>query len=147
MGLSLRLLVLDRADRIYRLDVRRFDRMQHSPKMHLLPQFAGQRVRIAEAVVELINRKPARIVRMAFSILTFDRTGCLDTDVYERQQFGRFAGHMSQLDRFSKSAGTPTDVLDARHLFDDRGGRWAPSESLLHDMQEAALGNVNVPRL
>lgn len=147
MGLSLRLLVLDRADRIYRLDIRQFDQMRHDPKTRPLPQFAGERVRGAEAVVELISRKPAHIVRMTFSILTFDRTGCLDREIYERQQFGRFASHMSPQDRSSKGGGTGTDVLDARHLFDDRGGRWAPSATLLRDIQDAALGKVSVPRL
>jgi len=55
MGLSLRLLMIDRADRIYRLDTSRLERMRANPKRHPLPQFAGERVRGAEAVVELVG--------------------------------------------------------------------------------------------
>jgi hypothetical protein len=91
MGLSLRLLVLDQTDRIYRLDTTRFVRMRDSPKKHPLPQFAGQRVRSAEVVVQLVDRKPARIVRATFSILTFDGAGRLKAEVFGRQQFARFA--------------------------------------------------------
>jgi hypothetical protein len=97
VGLSLRLLVVDQTDRIYRLDVTRFDRMLEDPKTHPFPQFAGQRVRSAEAVVELIERKPSRIVRMTFYILTFDQQGCLDRELLDQQQFSRFASHTSGL--------------------------------------------------
>ena len=147
MGLSLRLLVVDRKDRIYRLDVNLFDQMRNSPSLHLLPQFAGERVRGAEAVVELMRRKPVRVVRMMFIILTFDQTGCLDTEAYERHQFGRFASRASAPSHSPTNLDTATDVLDARYLFDDRGGRWAPSATLLSAMQDALLGNVSVPRL
>ena len=60
-----------------RLCVSRFDQMRDDPNTHPLPQFAGERVRGAEAVVKLIRRKPVHIVRMTFSILTFDQKGCL----------------------------------------------------------------------
>jgi hypothetical protein len=80
MGLSLRLLMIDGADRIYRLDTGRLERMRANPKMHPLPQFAGQRVRGAEAAVELVHRKPTRLIRMTFDILTFEGTGCFDME-------------------------------------------------------------------
>lgn len=147
MGLSLRLLIIDMADRIYRLDASRFDQMRDDPKTRPLHQFAGERVRAAEAVVELIRRKPAQVIRMTFSILTFDQTGCLDTEAYERHQFGRFASRVPSLDGLPKGTETPTDVVDARYLFDDRGGRWVPSETLLRAMQDAALGKISIPRL
>jgi hypothetical protein len=47
----------------------------------------------------------------------------------------------------SASIARTAEVLDARYLFDDRGGRWAPSATLLRAMQDAVLGNLNVPRL
>jgi hypothetical protein len=147
MGLSLRLLVVDKADHIYQLHVSRFDQMRDDPKTHRLPQFAGERARSAEAVVELLRRKPVHIIRMTFSILTFDQKGCLDREAYERHQFGRFVSGASPLDQISRSTGTTTGVLNARYLFDDRGGRWAPSATLLRAIQDAALGNVTVPRL
>jgi len=61
MGFSVRLLVVDQSDRIYRLDVARFGQMLDTPRSHRFPQFAGQRVRSAEVVVELkAKAKPRR---------------------------------------------------------------------------------------
>jgi hypothetical protein len=110
--------------------------------MHPLPRFAGERVRGAEAVVELVSRKPIRVVRMTFDILTFDGTGCFDTEAFHRHQFGRFASRQSAM-----GTDIAADVLDAQYLFDDRGGRWAPSATLLRAMEDALLGNVGVPRV
>lgn len=144
MGLSLRLLLLDQADCIYRLDIARFDRIRKAPRKHLLPQFAGQRVRSAEVVVELSEGKPARVVRATFDMLTFDQTGSLDTTVLRRQQFARFETTPSGL-------GTPAEgqpnVWDARHVFDDRGGRWVPSTEQLKAIGDAALGKKRISRL
>jgi hypothetical protein len=144
MGLSLRVLLLDQTDCIYRLDIARFDRMRESPRKHLLPQFAGQRVRSAEVVVELSEGRPARIVRTTFDMLTFDQTGCLDANVLSRQQFARFETAQSGLGRHAE--GQP-NVWDARHVFDDRGGRWVPSTDQLKAIGDAALGKKRISRL
>ena len=90
MGLSARFLLLDQTDRIYRLDITRFDRMRDCPGKYPLPQFTGQRVRSAEVAFELVERKPIRVLRATFAILTFDQTGCLDAEAFGRQQVGRF---------------------------------------------------------
>ena len=62
-------------------------RCPQSEDTHRYTLFAGQRVRVAEAVVELIERKPARVARMTFDILTFDRQGCFATEAFDRHQF------------------------------------------------------------
>lgn len=41
----------------------RFDRMLRDPASHRLHIFAGQRVRMADVVVEVVDRVPARVVR------------------------------------------------------------------------------------
>jgi hypothetical protein len=147
MGLSLRLLVVDQADCIRRLEVTKFDAMLDNPKSHVFRQFAGQRVRSAEAVVELIERRPSRVprvVRMTFYILTFDQAGCLDREAFGRQQFSRFASGASTRSGLANDAESESGVLDARYLFADRGGRWVPSETLLRAMHDAVLGNVSL---
>lgn len=147
MGLSLRLLVLDETDRIYRLDTSRFDQMRDSPKEQPLPQFTGQRVRSTEVVVELVNRKPARVVRATFSVLTFDQVGCLEADVFSRQQFARFASATAVQAGFRVDADEQSVVRDARYLFDDRGGRWTPTEAQLQAIHDAAMGRKRTSRL
>ena len=144
MGLSLRLLLLDQTDCIYRMDIARFDRIRESPRKHLLPRFAGQRVRSAEVVVSLSEGRPVRVVRTTFDMLTFDQTGCLDTNILSRQHFARFATAQSGLGTHAE--GQP-NVWDARHVFDDRGGRWVPSTEQLKAIGDAALGKKRVSRL
>jgi hypothetical protein len=147
MGTALRLLVVDHADHVYRLDVAKFDRMLDSPKTTPIPALAGQRIRPAEAVVDLIERKAACLVRKTFSILTFDQGGCLDKTAFEEQQFSQFASWAPTVLEPKTGIGMESGVVDARYRFADRGGRWVPSEALLRAMHEAVLGNVSVPRL
>jgi hypothetical protein len=144
MGLSLRLVVIDQSDHIYRLGVSKFQEMLRNPRTHRYTLFAGQRVRVAEAVVELIERKPTRVVRMTSDILTFDREGCFDTEAFDRHQFSRFVGAMSAPGSTTEAA---PGVVDASNLFTARGGRWSPAGTLLLTMHDAVLGRVKCPQL
>jgi hypothetical protein len=149
MGLALRLLLLDQADRIYRLSFKRFERMREESKLWPLPQFAGERLRGSEVAVELIGRKPTRVIRMTFDVFTFDREGCLDSEALRRHQFARLASWQSEyFEPHPHTDRSPAaNVVDAKQLFSDRGGRWVPSIALLHALDDAALGRVKVPRL
>jgi hypothetical protein len=63
-----------------------FDRMLRDPASHRLPIFAGQRVRMADLIVELADRGPRRIVRRTFAVLAFDDQGAIDTARFDGQQ-------------------------------------------------------------
>lgn len=147
MGLSYRLLLVDQSDRICRLSVAKFDEMARNPRAHRYPQFASQRVRAAGAVIHLADRKPLRVVRITFDILTFDQVGCFDHKTFEHQQFSRvFEGTKPPVLR-AVATGDEPGVVDASSLFAARGGRWAPSRTLAHAMHEAALGRIACPQL
>jgi hypothetical protein len=147
MGLSLRLLLLDQTDRIYRLGITRFDRMRASPGMYPLPQFAGQRVRSAEVAVELVERRPSRVLRAAFATLAFDQAGCLDAEAFSRQQFARSVDATVPQGALGDRAREQPNIRDACFLFDDRGGRWVPTKSQLQSIHDAALGKKPISRL
>jgi hypothetical protein len=147
MGFSVRLLVVDQSDSIYRLDVARFGRMLDTPRSHRFPQFAGQRVRSAEVVVELKERRPSRVVRMTHSVLTFDQAGCLDTEALNRHQRGRLDTWASTVMGRETDSRMGRGVTDARSRFAARGGRWTPSSQVLRSLCDAALGNTRVRRL
>jgi hypothetical protein len=70
----------------YRLAESRFERMLRDRGVDRLPRFAGTRVRMADAQVELIQREPVRVVRLTFSMLTFDSRGQLLPDAFLQQQ-------------------------------------------------------------
>lgn len=147
MGFSVRLLVIDQSDNIYRLEVARFGQMLDAPRSHRFPQFAGQRVRSAEVVVELKQRRPIRVVRIAHSVLTFDQAGCLDAETLNQQQRARFDTWASTLMGREAEWEIGPGVTDARSRFAARGGRWTPSRRLQRSLCDAALGIAGVRRL
>ena len=131
MGLALRVLLVDRSDRVLRLAIAKFDEMRRNPARHRYPQFVGQRVRAVEAVVELDDRRPTRVLRMTFDIFTFDRAGCFESDTFERQQFGRFElGVMPDGRELTAECDASTNVVRAATHFAVRGCCWVPARAL-----------------
>lgn len=146
MRFSVLLLVIDQNDNIHRLEIARFGPMLDTPRSHRFPQFAGQRVRAAEVVVELKQRRPIRVVRMTQSILTFDQTGYLDAEALGRQQGARFDAWASKLVGRDVGREMARGVTDARSQFVARGSRWT-SRQLVRSLCDEALGNARVRRL
>ena len=84
MVTSIRHILVDQNDAVIRLSNRLFQRLWDDSQGDTLPQFAGCRVRWAEAVVELQDRKPARMLRVVFCYSYFDRQGRLDRAMKHR---------------------------------------------------------------
>lgn len=148
MGLACRLMLVDQTDRIHRLGIVKFAEVLKSPGGHRYRALAGQRVRMAYAFVQLVDRRPTRVVRMTFHILRFDRTGCLDAETFRRQQMSRFEAWVAAgIPARASDAGAEDGIVDAGSRFTARGGVWAPSKSLERTLSEAALGRLKCPRL
>ncbi len=148
MGISNRTFLLDQDDRLFRLAVAQFEKMLASPAQHRYPQFAGQRVRAAQVLVQLRGRKPSAIARTSFHILAFDANGCFDVATYLRQEFSRAELAISLvLDAAASDTEPDTPVVEAAARFSARGGSWKPSRSLLRVIHDAALGELKCPRL
>lgn len=75
MGLSFRMLLLDRDERLYRLPNTKFEQMLRDPASYCLLRFAGARVRMSDVAVEPLERQPIRIVWITFGFLIFDDEG------------------------------------------------------------------------
>jgi len=86
-GLLYRTYLITQDNQIRRLPNAKPSQMLRDPGSHRLPGFAGQRVRMASVVVELVARVPMRIVRKTFAILAFDGEGRTDAERFGRQQF------------------------------------------------------------
>lgn len=148
MGLAYQMFLIDQGDRLRRLPVRKFEAMLADPGTHPFPQFAGQRVRVANAFVELVNRVPTSVKRITYHVMSFDRAGRFDAARFHRQEFGKFeegmAPHLAKLGSDREGEGS---VVDAAGRFAARGGTWVPSASLVAAIEDAALGRVKTPRL
>jgi len=109
-----------------------------------MPLFAGQRVRTAEVIVELVGRAPVAVVRTTFAILTFDGEGRIVPSKLRRQQFALAELALAPVLATSRSTET---VVDATNRFVAQGGSWAPSSSLASAIDDTALGRRKCRRL
>ena len=144
MGLASRMFLLDQNDGLYRLPNAKFEHMLRDPTSHRIPRFAGARVRMTDVVVELLDRQPIRVVWTTFSILTFDGEGCFDPSAFDQHQRARAELALALPIAESSVAAT---VVDAASRFVAQGSRWAPSRTVAHLIDRAALGRVKCPRL
>ncbi len=139
MGLSCRRYLVDPDERVVLMKNTTFERLMREPDLHRMPALAGQRVRMAELIVEVRGRTVLRIFRRAYAVLTFDPLGRVDTERFEQQQF---ALANVAIDGVLAQALGPSEVLDAANRFVAQGGRWQPTPALAQRIDAAALGGV-----
>lgn len=144
MGLSSKLFLLSADDTVHALSNAAFMRMLRRESMARIPEFAGQRVRQASAIVEVANGVPTRIILCTFAILDIDEHGVLDVERWNAQQFARVGDPLApeRPDR-----GSMPQIIDAASRFVARGGSWEPDQTLLHRIEEAALLKLVCPRV
>jgi len=144
MSVSSRRFLIAQDGILYRLADATFIRMLRNPGSHAIPLLAGQRVRMASLIVELIGGVPIRVVQSTFATLSFDDDGCMDSGMFTRQQWA-----LAELAVEPALVDTKDDetVLDAATRFIARGGRWRPSTSLARTINEAALGQIDCRQL
>jgi hypothetical protein len=140
MKLSSRRFLIAQDGALYRLDDATFTRMMRNLDSHAFPVLAGQRVRMASLIIELIGGAPVRVVRSTCAILSFNDDGRKDSDVFTRQHW---ALAESAVDVALVGTEHDEKVLDAATRFIAQGGRWHPSASLVRTINKAALGQVD----
>lgn len=144
MGLSSKLFLLSADDALHALASTAFMRMLRREEVARVPDFAGQRVRQASIVVEVVAGKPSRMVHWTFSVLDIDADGRLDVERLRAQQFARVD---DPLELAGPAQGNGGPIIDAARRFVARGGSWEPDKRLLRRIEAAALGQVAYPRV
>jgi hypothetical protein len=146
MGTSIRHILVDQNDAVIRLSNRLFQRLWDDSQGDTVPQFAGCRVRWAEAAVELKNRKPVGILRVVFCYLYFDHQGRLDRDkVMKDATLMIEAGIGSLAPTKSGSVIHASSRFAARRR--DHEAIWKPSPELNKAIYDAALDSKSHKRL
>ncbi len=97
MGIGCRRFIVDDEGRLVRLRNAIFERLLRDPQHHTMPALAGQRVRMAEILVQLADRRPIQVVRRVYFVVGFDEAGRLDTTRLQNQQ--RALAESAALDR------------------------------------------------
>ena len=143
MQMSSKLFLIPQDGQIHSLAATAFMRMLRQQGPCRLPDFAGQRVRQASLVVELVDRVPVRVVHQTFSVLDIDADGRLDVKRPTIQQFARVDDWMATV---LPEPTRTSPVVDAASRFIARGGSWQPDDQLMRRIEAAALGRVKWPR-
>jgi len=120
-------------------------RMLRQEDLTRVPDFAGQRVRQASVVVQVVDGTPLRMVHSTFSILDIKPDGFLDVERLNTQQIARLDARFDRTSPANEVAGGP--VVDAAQRFVARGGSWEPDTRLLRRIEAAALGQLACPRV
>jgi hypothetical protein len=144
MKLLSKLFLLSPDDAMHALVNAAFMRMLRREDLARVPDFAGQRVRQASIVVQVVDDLPRRMVHHAFYVLDITADGLLDVQRPNDQQIARLD---ERFEPFNSSQDTSGPVINASSRFVARGGSWEPDESLLRGIEAAALGRVSCPRV
>jgi hypothetical protein len=142
---STRTFILAPDGTLYRLASAKFSRMVDDPESHRLERFAGQRVRMAEAIVDARDPAPVAVVRLIYEMLGFDTEGRLDRAAFIRQNAALAELAVSRV--IPRLEAERTDVVDACSRFVARGGSWQPSAALEREILRAALEETTCKRL
>ena len=141
MGLSIRVFIVEDDDTTKRLPLARYERLLNRDPDERLSRYAGQRVRYALIVVNLVNRKPIEVVKDEYAYLDFDEKGRLKEPELKNEESSAF----DMLD-FSFLEQKDKRVIDARHKFARKRYfdkyRWDPTDEIVTALAEAIFGKL-----
>lgn len=139
MGIGIRQILVNDKDEVLLLTNRFFKKLWDKSPEGLLPQFAGRRVRWAEAAVEIQNYRPIAILRVVYSYMSFDANGRLDTDRLMQDAALKMEAGVGDI-FVTKS----DKVINASARFAarrrDHEAVWRPSAKVEKAIYDAALG-------
>ena len=85
MGIGHRFYFVEDDDTIHRFPFSRYEKLIRGGSKERIPKYAGKRIRCAFMTLQLEGRKPHRILRSEYPILTFDADGKFDSDTFEEE--------------------------------------------------------------
>ena len=80
MGFGFRIYFIDEDDKITRIPLTRFERIRDRDPKESLAEYKNSRIRYAEVILELENKKPVSIARIVYCYLQFDSEGKVDKE-------------------------------------------------------------------
>lgn len=129
MGFGLRIFFIDENDKIIRVPMARFERIRDMDPKESLPEYRNSRIRYAEIIVELQNRKPISIARIVYGYLQIDSEGKVDREFLNME--GQVAINMMPS---IPLPGEPENVVHASNRFAQKRFKdeftWTPSFEL-----------------
>jgi len=138
MGFSMKAFLVNEDDTFKQLTAAQYKKLFSKDETVSLPEYKNTRVRCAEIVVELVNRKPVRIAHTSFSYIRFDAHGGID-QAYVDEITRVIAEMMGGI----PSPNDPENLINAADRFAKKRFRqkftWEPSEELERALFDQAL--------
>ncbi len=146
-SISVRYFLVTGEDEIIRLSYARFDRLCSNPPKDNIKDFAGQRVRWVEIVVELENRKPTKILNVNYGYLLFKNEGYPDVDRFTNDAAVVINAGFPDF----VVGGEPDNVINAQKVFSkkcrDHQVWWKPNTILERKIMDAAIDQFKYRKL
>lgn len=137
MGFGFRIYFVNDKDEIKRVSNASFKRISDRNPKEVHPEYKNSRIRYAEVILEIENRKTVSIVRIVYGYLKFDSTGRIDKELQDEEM--RAAMGMISFQSADKSS----NVVDASSRFAKKAYKdkytWNPSPELEQAIIEAAF--------
>ena len=144
---SLRHFFISDENEIFRIPNTKFERLLTGSLEKKIERFAGKRVRTAEIVVKLVNRKPIQVLRAIYYYLHFNEMGILDYD-----RFMKDGGIVADagIPEFLAEKGQG-NLINAQQEFAKRQRDhtvwWKPSMQLERNILDASIDEFKCKRL
>ena len=144
---SIRLFFILENDEILRVSNAKFERLLQGSSQEKTGRFAGKRVRAAEIVVGLENRKPVMVVRALYYYLHFKEKGILDYDRFMKN--GSIVADAGSIDFYEGV--DKGNIINAQKRFAlrrrDHTVWWEPNMKLERDILDASIDEFKCKRL
>jgi hypothetical protein len=112
VGISHRIFIYSNEDTLVPVPNSRWERLYDREPGESMPEYAGQRIKYIEAILEFSDRKPSRVISIRGYIAPFDSRGRIDTEqVQSAGQLGFKGVDWSFLDK------TEDNVISAESHF------------------------------
>jgi hypothetical protein len=144
---SIRHFFISDDNEIFRIPNTKFERLLEGSVEKNTEKFAGKRVRTAEIVVKLENRKPIQVLRAVYYYLHFNEKGILDYDRFMKD--GAIVADAG-IPKFLAEK-VQGNLINAKHEFAkrqrDHAVWWKPSMQLERNILDASIGEFKCKRL
>jgi hypothetical protein len=137
MGFGFRIFFVNDKDEIKRIPYARFERIFYRDPKETLLEYKNARIRYAEVILEIENRKPVSIVRVVYGYLKFNSKGHVDKEFQNEEM--RVGMNMISL----PLTGESSNVVHASDRFAQKTFKdkfsWSPSFELEQSIIEASF--------
>jgi hypothetical protein len=144
---SVRIYFVSDDDEIFRVPNTKFERLLRGSFEEKTERFAGKRVRAAEIVVQLENRRPLQVLRAIYYYLHFNEKGILDYDRFMKD--GGIVANAGIPDIFAEKV--QGNLINAQQEFAkrqrDHSVWWKPGVQLESNILDASIGEFQCKRL